>query len=873
MSGSMDKRYRSTNNPYNNMESFLPLDKRGKAQNTLKNSENIASQNSPISTSANISEKIVNNKSNSTIKNTIKNNVTGIKNVKKLSTIKKLSPAAFIFTIFMIGAGLLGAGQGLLGAQLTHLFTEATDLQFSSSYLTKLRLTKRDVQNAKLSKSFSDRLEQNGITIKDKKITYKGEEYSFKKFKKALNTDTDLQDAFTKSAYGRASGQFDTSAKKFYANFGSVRKLFADTEHKSEAELKRIFKKTISSRTDNVSGTVNTAKQKTDEDGDLITEKSGDDLTLDQIEGNTPETKARSFVNSIASKADAGSGIACTALQVANLITITAAANQTLKGIEYFLGIMEPISRTMDGEESLQTNNALNTLTQKTISKAEYVEDGKTKTKKYTGSMLEASMLKNILSGAKVDRKETERFSPLVFSSSILAALATNKVTVTACSGIRASSALISLAANGVPGGKLATLSVGLFLKAAKNVVISGTLAVALGAIIPMVAKAFFTPVFDYYVGVAGGNLFSYGGIQNNLKLAQKGSAYMPTSAERLEKQNRKYQVALAQEAKIERHNYSPFDASNPNTFMGTLATTIIPSLSSATNISSFTNSVANILSSSIIKISPTASALGATNSYTSHYFECEDLSGTVCDANGVNIPATDFSTLNTDYNDATYQAIINANTNNGSVKEDSNLARFISFCVNRESPWGVSDANILSALQTDGGIILNNLPVVGDALDFVNAIEDATNQGWATGAYCVNSADNPKWDSEFKYYQRYVEDSRIDATLNGNDNPVIAYENKYEESHPLDNSYSGILARYSGLSKDQVRFALEVVDYSDYLAKYDQKLTTGEYIIFSSIEKFTPKDIFNNSSIENENYIISVLPKTSHPRVQGVTA
>ena len=63
------------------------------------------------------------------------------------------------------------------------------------------------------------------------------------------------------------------------------------------------------------------------------------------------------------------------------------------------------------------------------------------------------------------------------------------------------------------------------------------------------------------------------------------------------------------------------------------------------------------------------------------------------------------------------------------------------------------------------------------------------------------------------------------------------------------------------------------MVDYSDYLAKYDQKLTTGEYIIFSSIEKFTPKEIFNNSSIENENYIISVLPKTSHPRVQGVTA
>ena len=75
---------------------------------------------------------------------------------------------------------------------------------------------------------------------------------------------------------------------------------------------------------------------------------------------------------------------------------------------------------------------------------------------------------------------------------------------------------------------------------------------------------------------------------------------------------------------------------------------------------------------------------------------------------------------------------------------------------------------NILNALQTDFGIVGNNLPIVNDIVDVVNAAEDVANEGWATGSVCMNSDDNPRWDSEFKYYQRYIEDMRILTSMEG---------------------------------------------------------------------------------------------------------
>ena len=80
-------------------------------------------------------------------------------------------------------------------------------------------------------------------------------------------------------------------------------------------------------------------------------------------------------------------------------------------------------------------------------------------------------------------------------------------------------------------------------------------------------------------------------------------------------------------------------------------------------------------------------------------------------------------------------------------------------------------------------------------------------------------------WDSEMKYYQRYVEDQRILEQMGAYEdskNPVTAYEEAYEKEHPLDTTPSGILAHYSGMSKDDAEGLIALVEYTNFLNDYD---------------------------------------------------
>lgn len=50
----------------------------------------------------------------------------------------------------------------------------------------------------------------------------------------------------------------------------------------------------------------------------------------------------------------------------------------------------------------------------------------------------------------------------------------------------------------------------------------------------------------------------------------------------------------------------------------------------------------------------------------------------------------------------------------------------------------------------------------------------------------------------------------------------VTAYLDEYYEKHPLDNSYEGILARYTGMSKENVIAVLDAIDAMEFLAEYN---------------------------------------------------
>ena len=102
-----------------------------------------------------------------------------------------------------------------------------------------------------------------------------------------------------------------------------------------------------------------------------------------------------------------------------------------------------------------------------------------------------------------------------------------------------------------------------------------------------------------------------------------------------------------------------------------------------------------------------------------------------------------------------------------------------------------------------------------GGIYDVYNGDEKVFKDGTLEG-------DEYFWN-EMRYYQAYVEllewmqaIGKLRTTTTG---AAIA---KYYEDNPLDNSYAGIIARYSGMSKEHVVAVLDLINYAEFLAKYD---------------------------------------------------
>ena len=885
--------YRAENDPYNGMENAITrpsfvrpnLDEDDfETSQDLLDAEEQASQNldqfstsSRVKLSDQISEALREAEEGQSYKerklsSQFKNSVKGarVPKTKAGKTMffakkagKRLGPIGFIFALFMLSAIFLTGANSILGPHISALFTEATDLQYPSYNARNQRLFKylldggNQIKISGFSKKYTNftpwlkkRLAKNGIEVgkldadgnftsgqvlstKSTVLKFGDDIITADDFQNKFVQDANFRNAYYKAKRGRIAGFFDDTAERFYNRRGATRDIldqFRSTGD-NEADMSA-FEDTINNRVTGTDTSINSVGQRKNEETDeLENYKNGEDLQTKNISGDTPEAKARAMVTGIAGKVSTVGMPICTALRIANVASVTAMAYQIYESMAYFLGFMESISKTMAGDgNSAAINETLNKLTENTVSDIEYVaEDGTTKTKKVSGSMLEATGSKLILSNANINASDADPFgiNSIAHAASQVAFFTGSSNVV--CEGVQAASAVVSLATTSIPGGTLAKMAIGFSAQVVGGIALTGVVALVVNAIMPKMIKIFATNVFEAYTGIEAGELFAVGGVNANFQLAQEGSALMPSSKERVARQNYELAFANAQEAETDRLNRSPLDASSPNTFLGSLVskfaflsyTTSIPSM-----VASFLGSVR---SSAAKSLGSDASALVETLQYTSNTQECENLPGTVCDIYGNPIVAADYSTIDIAPDDSDYEYVVSYNLDdNGKVKKNSNLAKFITFCADRESPWGVKDANILNALQS-GNVVVNNLPVLNDVQDLINVGEDAMNVGWATGEYCVNSSSNPYWDGEFKYYQRYVEDMRILETMNGEEeNPVTAYRQEYEAEHPVDTSFKGTLARISGNTKEDIAFLLEFAEYSTMLANYDPSTRYG---------------------------------------------
>ena len=1064
-----NSRYRRAHDPYNDMETAITRPQniaRQQLSDAEKTAANSATDPSK-SNSTSISQRLANslrqseqNQTSTAFASNFRNSVSGkssLKTSNKSRIFKRFAPLTVITAILFGGGAFFYGAQSLLAPHLSSLYTNATDVQFTSYSMRNQRLFKYlmdggdQIKISNFTKKYTTftpymkkRLQANGIEVgyldtdgnfntdqiianKSTVLKYNDEIIDANSFQDKFATDANFREDYYQAKRGRLAGFFDDSSEYFYKKKGATRDIFDQYKSTGDKDTDtENFQKTVSDRVTGSDATVNTARQETDKDGNETVDKNGEDLTTTKVEGDTPEAKAHSLVNSLAGKVSSVGVPVCSALRIANIAAVTVSAYQIVQSIAYFLSMMEPVSKMMAQEgDTSGINETLNFLTEQTTTNTSYVDsDGTSKTATVTGSPLESAGAKLVLGNTKSSQQEITPYSLDNITKAATTIAVSTGLTTTTCSGVMAASAIVSLASTGIPGGKLATIAVGAIAQTVGGIVMTGIVAAVVSAIIPYVAKIFTENIFSTYTGIPAGNLFSQGAAAANFGNATQSSAYMPSSEDNVKTQNRNTTLALADEAELDRLNRSPFDISSQNTFLGSLLSKFSYASYSNSIVSSITN-ISSIVGSSIRSLTPLSSAADQDLSYTSTYTECTNLSGVMCDMYGQPIVTSDYSTVDLSPDDPTYQAVLKPNLeyttststsstttastwsgqkynlsdgqisglmavikgeNGGSleamqseatimanlfehnkpnadrtgdnlvdyvlhggwfassttsqyneanrdytsaefnaikdifvngnrtmpaeilehdcidcgditsasndgvefstsdrsqyvsgktilknrygstyvfykfatnstregdpfgyfqdnppassssstasssttptekIKDNSELAKFINYCVNRESPWGVTDANILNSLQTDFGVVANNMPVVGDITNVINAAEDATNQKWATGENCENSSSNPRWDSEFKYYQRYIEDTRILSGMSGstNSNPVLAYEESYDEKHPIDTSLEGTLARISGYTKDDIAFMLEVTRYSNELAEYD---------------------------------------------------
>ena len=173
-------------------------------------------------------------------------------------------------------------------------------------------------------------------------------------------------------------------------------------------------------------------------------------------------------------------------------------------------------------------------------------------------------------------------------------------------------------------------------------------------------------------------------------------------------------------------------------------------------------------------------------------------------------------------------------NTVINNTDKSSRLMEYILYCTQRDSPLGMVNMSIGSAIASESSSWTDYLPVWGGIADFVRNADILNKMGYVTGASCVmRDGEKEELEKEFgpktfqweeaKYYQRFIEDQRYAESAGlVEENAVSIALDKYYEENPLDQSKEGILARMTGLTKEQVIAAQDILDVMNWMADYN---------------------------------------------------
>jgi len=594
----------------------------------------------------------------------------------------------------------------------------------------------------------------------------------------------------------------------------------------------------------------------------------------------------------IGGKYTSAANVGCAAVGVIGAVSLLVSASEALQIINLTTGYFETVDKTKAGYgDDAPINELMNTLNERKENKNVVLE---TTGKSYSGessfigmngdggidtltsrevitdkTAMQSAGVAALYSGGIVDPNDAsvQSFNFTNSSKRILGGLGTSMAAFETCTIAKIAGAVGSAALDGatiascIAGlfgmpftfGISAGACSGLVLKTAVSVAAGVAMGVVIGGIIaaitPSVSSMLTRDLVSELGGEDLGNALTSGAnmYQGGAHRANGGSLM---SREKYEQYAVQRQQVIADNARYEREWLSPFDLTSKNTFMGKIMTNLM-SFTASNSLMSVVASGSAVISSSLVAMGPTASAYDIASSLPTleEYSEtCPYLAsiGAIGDSYCNPYAATDTSTMDVDPADVIDKVndlgglADGENGGNVVIDEGSNLAKYIRYCDNRSSAFGIADQNIANELNEKttfdtgsavvdnaGNGLIGSVPVIGDVIDIIENENMKKNIGYISGESCVagntvNASESPNWD-EAKYYQRFIEDQALAESMGLVDkSAVTAYLEKYYEENPIDDSYEGMLARYSGMDKETVTDLLDVIAYYNYVAEYN---------------------------------------------------
>ncbi|MDO4508056.1 MAG: hypothetical protein Q4B65_01580 [Candidatus Saccharibacteria bacterium] len=700
-------------------------------------------------------------------------------------------------------------------------------------------------------------------------------------FQAAYDGNSDFYYGYNKGSKtwkGAISGWFNSVTAKFLANNKLTRNLFRNWQQEvSKAEAGNT--KTVAAAQEMMAKkaeggeTEGGFEQKSKDAVEGETEGEGTIKTDADTEGTNKVGKVKSVaeaeaqLKSISAKYGKVSGAvsatvnySCLVLNVVGGVSLLVSASEALQIITLVTSYFEAIDKVKAGQgDDSPINELAGTLNETKDVKYEIVDSAGTGTeeKNKKGSAMTSSGVAALYGGGVVDSNDPS-VQTFNFTSSLKRVLGGVGLSMTAfstCTIAKISAAAIDVAMDAVEVGACIAGAIGaaftfgatltacgpLLASTAATVAISATAATLISAIIstitPSVAQILTRDLITNIGGedlgnalTSGANMYMGSTHRSNGGSLGTESAYIAFAA--------KQQEVIANNARYERMDKSPFDVTSKYTFLGTLVNQLA-AFPSVNSFMSFLTSGMSTVSSSITSLMPTSSAMDIADNLIPNYEQvCPYLGsiGAVGDAYCNPYIITDVSTMDTDPADiieGLYDNFEDEEGDNVKIKDDSGLAEYIVMCNNRTSAFGIADQNIASSFDgtstgnvtADGAI--GAIPIIGDTLDIISNSTQLAHAGYISGESCVTgntdgSTETPSWN-EAKQYQRFIEDQSLAESMGLiEESAVTAYLDEYYEENPLDQSYEGILARYSGLEKEDVIALLDIIEYGNYIANYD---------------------------------------------------